>query len=117
MAHLHGALAMSQIVSVRTEELAGPALGWAIESIEGASQSAAGQLQLPFTRQLDDLAVEQLIAKHGVWVERGAHFNWLADTKRDPFERQPGETRAIAVYRAVVAAKLGSTVSVPVELI
>lgn len=105
------------MVSVRTEELAGPALNWAIESIEGAQQPTAGQLQLPFTRQLDESAVDLLIDKYAVWVERGAHFNWLADGSRNPFERQPGETRAIAVCRAVVAAKLGNTVSVPTELI
>ncbi|WP_322847031.1 hypothetical protein [Pseudomonas sp. B33.4] len=77
-------------------------------------QPVAGQLQLPFVQLLD---IERLIEKYVVWVVPGAYFAWLADTKRDPFERQPGETRAIAACRAIVAAKIGNTVSVPAELI
>lgn len=103
---------MSRMVSVRTEELAGPALDWAITAIEGDQQCTDGQLQL-FTR----IDAEQLIKKHGVWIERGYSYPWLADLTRDPCNRQPGETREIAVFRAVVFANLGTTVSVPAELI
>jgi hypothetical protein len=100
------------MVSVRTEELAGPALDWAINAIEGDQQPAAGQLQL--FAQID---AEQLIEKYGVWCERGYHYPWLASTEREPWHRMDGETRTIAVVRAVVFAKHGKTVSVPVELI
>jgi hypothetical protein len=41
----------------------------------------------------------------------------LADATNDPFSRQTGETRTIAVFRAVVFAKRGATVKVPAELI
>ena len=100
------------LVSVRTEELTGPALDWAISSIESEQQPFAGQLDLfalPNT--------EQLIEKYGVWVERGHQSPWLADTAGDPFNRQPGETRTIAVFRAVVFAMRGITVEIPAELI
>ncbi|MCU7217514.1 hypothetical protein [Pseudomonas sp. VE 196-7] len=100
------------MVSVRTEELTGPALDWAINAIEGDEQPVAGQLDL-FT-QLD---AEQLITKYGVWVDVGHHHSWLADMANDPFSRQAGETRTIAVFRAVVFAKRGATVKVPAELI
>ncbi|WP_236169596.1 hypothetical protein [Pseudomonas atacamensis] len=100
------------MVSVRTEELTGPALDWAINAIEGEQQPVAGQLDL--FAQPD---AEQLITKYGVWVERGHHSPWLADTARDPFNRQAGETRTIAVFRAVVFAKRGAAVKVPAELI
>jgi hypothetical protein len=100
------------MVRVRTEELAGPALYWAINAIDGDQQSAVGQLQL-FT-QID---ADQLIEKYGVWVERGYSYPWLADATHDPCNRQPGETREIAVYRAVVFANTGNTISVPAELI
>ena len=103
---------MKRLVSVRTEELTGPALDWAIGAIEGDQQPDTGQLDL-FT--LPD--AEQLITKYAVWVERGHQSPWLADTARDPFNRQPGETRTIAVFRAVVFAKRGATVSVPAEII
>ncbi|SDT98167.1 hypothetical protein [Pseudomonas yamanorum] len=109
---------MNRMVNVRTEELAGPALGWAIGSIEEPERPARGQLQLVFyASPIDDVQCEKLIAKYAVWVEPGHRFNWLADTKRDPFERQHGETKAIAVCRAVLAATIGNTVSVPAELI
>ncbi|KAB0510953.1 hypothetical protein F7R05_22430 [Pseudomonas koreensis] len=103
---------MSSMVSVRTEELTGPALDWAIDAIEGDQQPAAGQLGL---FALPD--AEQLITKYGVWVDVGHRHPWLADMANDPFNRQSGETQTIAVFRAVVFAKRGATVSVPAELI
>ena len=103
---------MNRMVSVRTEELTGPALDWAINAIEGEQQPAAGQLDL---FALPD--AERLITKYGVWVDVGHQHPWLADARNDPFNRQPGETRTIAVFRAVVFAKRGAAVKVPAELI
>lgn len=103
---------MNRMVSVRTEELTGPALDWAINAIEGDQQPGAGQMQL---FALPD--AKQLITKYGVWVDVGHLHPWLADMTNDPFNRQSGETRTIAVFRAVVFAKCGATVSVPAELI
>lgn len=103
---------MSRTVSVRTEELTGPALDWAINAIEGDQQPATGQMDL---FALPD--AEQLITKYGVWVDAGHRHQWLADATNDPCNRQPGETRTIAVFRAVVFAKRGATVKVPAELI
>lgn len=103
---------MSRLVSVRTEVLTGPALDWAINAIEGDQQPGTGQLHL---FALSD--AERLIMKYGVWCEAGQSDPWLADATNDPFNRQPGETRTIAVFRAVVFAKRGNTVKVPAELI
>jgi hypothetical protein len=103
---------MNRMVSVRTEELAGPALDWAINAIEGDRQPGTGQLQLFALPDAD-----HLITKYGVWVDVAHRHPWLADMTNDPFNRQPGETRTIAVFRAVVFAKLGAAVSVPAELI
>jgi hypothetical protein len=103
---------MNRLVSVRTEELTGPALDWAINAIEGDQQPDTGQLQLfvlPYA--------EQLITKYGVWVDSGHRHPWLADMTNDPHNRQPGETRTIAVFRAVVFAKRGAAVKVPAELV
>ena len=105
------------MVSVRIEKLTGPALGWAIEAIEGAASPAAGQLLLAFCAPpVDDAQCDRLIAKYAVWVEPGHGVNWVADTKLDPFQRVHGETRAIAVCRAVLAGAIGKTCSVPAEL-
>ncbi|MFJ2541068.1 hypothetical protein [Pseudomonas sp. NPDC087614] len=103
---------MSRMVSVRTEELAGPALEWAISAIEGDQQPGTGQLQLFAAPDAD-----HLITKYGVWVDVGHRHPWLADATNDPFNRQPGESRTIAVFRAVVFSKRGATLKVPAELI
>jgi hypothetical protein len=103
---------MSRLVSVRTEELSGSALRWVIRAIEGDQQPTAGQLQL---FALPD--AEQLITKYGVWVEDGHRHPCLADLTKNQFNRQPGEIRTIAVFRAVVFAKSGTTVKAPAELI
>ncbi|MCU0070642.1 hypothetical protein N8H71_03530 [Pseudomonas koreensis] len=103
---------MNRLVSVRIEELTGPALDWAINAIEGDQQPLAGQLDL---FALPD--AEQLITKYGVWVDVGHRHPWLADATNDPFNRQIGETRTVAVFRAVVFANRGATVEVPTELI
>lgn len=103
---------MSRLVSVRTEILADAALDWAINAIEGDQQPVAGQLEL-----FAPSDAEQLIEKYGVWVDVGHRHPWLADATSHPFNRQSGETRAIAVFRAAVFAKRGATVNVPAELI
>jgi len=103
---------MSRLVSLRTEELTCPALDWAINAIEGDQQLGAGQLDL---FALPD--AEQLITKYGVWVDVGHRHPWLADMANDPFNRQSGETRTVAVFRAVVFAKHGATVKVPSALV
>lgn len=106
------------MVSVRTKDLVGPALGWAIESIEGPAPAALGQLQLAFCAPpTDEAQCERLIAKYAVWVEPGHSVDWVADTKRDPFQRVHGETRVIAVCRAVLTEAIGKTCLVPAELI
>ena len=103
---------MGRMVKILTEELAGPALIWAIDSIDGDRQPMAGQLQL-----FAEIDADHLIEKYGVWVERGYSYPWLADATHDPCNRQPGDTREVAVCRAVVFALTGTTVSVPAELI
>lgn len=103
---------MNRMVSVPTDELTGPALDWAINTIEGDLQPDTGQMQL---FAMPD--AERLITKYGVWCEAGHSDPWLADLTNDPFNRQPGETRTIAVFRAVVFAKRGAAVKVPAELI
>lgn len=102
---------MSRMVSVRTEELTGPALAWAIESIEGAPPAARRRRPAATATRSGHRRAT------GVWCERGHRYPWLADLTNDPCNRQPGETRTIAVFRAVVFAKHGKTVSVPAELI
>lgn len=106
------------MVEVKAADLTGPVLTWALEQIEGAMPEPLGQLQLPFCPlSLDDETCERLIARYGVWVERGAHVPWVSSISLDPFDRQSGETRAEATVRAIVASIFGGIVRVPKELI
>ncbi len=110
---------MKCTVRVQTEELAGSALLWAIDSIEGTPPPLPGQMQLPFARQIDPATVDRLIAKYDVWIEPGWSCKWLANARvdHDPCERMPGETREAAVLRAIIAVQLGNVVSIPADLI
>jgi len=110
---------MKTMSKVKTEELAVAALLWAIDSIEGTPPPLPGQMQIPFTCQIDPAAVDRLIAKYNVWVEPGWSYKWLANARedRDPCERMPGETREDAVLRAIIAVQIGKVVSIPVDLI
>ena len=105
---------MSQMIKIRTDALTGRALEWAIETIEGCQPACTGQLQL-FANKIS-ASVDELIDKYAVWVDRGSQSTWLADTTRDPCNRQPGDTREEAVQRAVVFAKHGAVLSVPANL-
>lgn len=108
---------MSRLIKVQTCELAGKALLWAIELVDGPIPAAAGQLQLPLGGQaIDDVAGEYLIEKHSIWIDRGYSWPWLACVSGHPLDRQPGDTRAEAAARAVVHHARGETINVPQEL-
>ena len=109
---------MKTMSKVKTEELAGAALLWVIDSIEGAPPPLPGQMQLPFARQINAATVDRLIAKYNVWVETGRSYKWLANAREDRCGcgRMPGETREDAVLRAIIAVQLGDAVSVPLDI-
>jgi len=108
---------MPSMIKVSTCDLAGKALLWAVEMVDGPVPAAAGQLQLSLGDQvIDDATGEHLIQKHGMWIERGYSWPWLACVSGHPLDRQPGDTRAEAAARAVVHHARGETVSVPQEL-
>jgi len=109
---------MKGLIEVKAAYLSGPALCWALEQIEGELPKQSGQLQLAFCAQaIDSATTERLIDKHCVWIDVGAHVPWVASLVKDPFQRQPGDTREQAAGRAIVAARLGETVQVPKELL
>ena len=109
---------MKTMSKVKTEELAGAALLWVIDSIEGTPPPLPGQMQLPFARQINAATVDRLIAKYNVWVEPGRSYKWLANAREDRCgcARMPGETREDAVLRAIIAVQLGDAVSVPLDI-
>ncbi|MCB2253442.1 hypothetical protein KTQ74_16165 [Pseudomonas chlororaphis] len=108
---------MPSLIKVQTCDLAGRALLCAVEMVDGPMPAAAGQLQLPLGGQaIDEATGEHLIQKHGIWIERGYSWAWLACVSGNPLDRQPGDTRAEAAARAVVHHARGETTSVPKEM-
>ena len=108
---------MPVLIKMQTCDLAGKALLWAVESVDGPVPAPAGQLQLPLAGQaIDDATGEHLIQKHGLWIERGWSFPWLACMSGRAVDRQPGDTRAEAAARALVHHARGETIKVPEEI-
>lgn len=108
---------MTGLINVRTCELTGDALLWALEKTDGPLPTHAAQMQLPLGGQtVDDATGEHLIQKHCIWIEQGWSFPWLACLSGRAEDRQPGDTRAEAAARAVVHRARGETINVPKEL-
>ncbi|TRO39283.1 hypothetical protein JNO42_03830 [Pseudomonas putida] len=108
---------MPSMIKVPTCDLAGKALFWAVEMVDGPIPPPAGQLQLPIGGQaIDGATGEYLIQKHSIWIDRGSSWPWLACVSGHPLDRKPGDTRAEAATRAAMYHARSETVSVPREL-
>lgn len=121
---------MSEMIEVKTAELIGPALDWAVAKADGVSirllskdnPQEKWQVQKqwrmdgPYWPSQDWSQCGPLIAKHRVSIIYSDEVcNPCAWT--DSTADWHAETPIIAACRAIVAAKLGDTVQVPKELI
>ena len=128
---------MSEFVEVKTAELTGAALDWAVAMAEfwEADRPQDGQIRKgdvymlagPF--RLIGLGVDKFYSPSTNWAQGGPLIDeydvWLSDDEvvcvascsphADRFVIA-GETNLIAVCRAIVAAKLGDVVQVPAIL-
>ncbi|HCG1294837.1 TPA: DUF2591 family protein [Pseudomonas aeruginosa] len=121
---------MSETVEVKTCDLEGTALDWAVAVIEGYDL-----MKHPFRRAfIPNLGYcdyspstnwtfgGPLIEKHMVRThyaadtEKRADAGCIAQTWR-PYAEAYGRTLLIAACRAIVTARLGETINVPAELI
>lgn len=115
-----------EMIEIKTSELIGPALDWAVAKAEGLDcglwkkGSAPGYCVIikstffcPATKWSD---CGPLFEKYmiGFVVYSDAYFAVVARNEMHGYENGP--THLIAACRAIVAAKLGDTVSVPKEL-
>lgn len=120
---------MEELIEVKTAELSGAALDWAVGIAEEEKMFASACLAGPCARRLcadgdtrdyysPSTCWSQggpLISEHGVSVDFRPHskrwdaycMSWINDC----------ETPLIAACRAIVAAKLGDSVMVPRELV
>lgn len=133
---------MSVMKTVRTAELIGAALDWAVAKIEGVEtlmmSPRKGEPKKPFAL-FGSLALalggdgEQSYAPSACWhcggpliekykLDLGAPMEsvngpWNANTEWGHPLGQKGETPLIAACRAIVAANLGDEVQIPAELL
>ena len=119
---------MSQMIEVKTAELIGPALDWAVAKAECAP------VQLPasdvvwhkysgaYSPSTDWAQGGSLADKYKPDLQTTAQGEFAAylnnDTASpDPLIFESGPTYLVALCRAIVAAKLGDVVSAPAELV
>ncbi|PHM46574.1 phage protein NinX family protein [Xenorhabdus miraniensis] len=125
-------------MKIKTSELTGRALDWAVAMALGAEINGEGFLELPsghfvnkksryysFKPSTDWAQCGQLIDEYLGDVTRMefTDTHWVASCRAltvddfSIFKVQKGETPQIAICRAVVAAKLGEEVDIPDELV
>ena len=111
---------MSQMIEVKTAELEGAALDWAIGKVEAGDNWENEFFRLGWLQRwapsTDWSQGGLLIDEHRVLF--GQHFGvFVATIPGLAPTHAAGETHLIASCRVIVAAKLGDTVQVPAELV
>lgn len=119
---------MTEFVEVKTQDLSGAALDWAVSRAEGVEISLSGAHPHAVVdgRLVGNYAPSSKWDQGGPLIEKykldiGAPMEnnngpWNAATEWGHPNGYKGETPLIAACRAIVASVLGETVSVPKEL-
>lgn len=129
---------MTDLIEVKTSDLAGEALAWAVAKADGLEPRleaphygngwrvfrpslfpASGSRSERYDPHKNWALSGPLIRKNGISLHSPQHPDdcWAAWAKIDGKEIvMPGDTEIIAACRVVVAAKLGSLIQVPKEL-
>jgi len=122
---------MTDMIEVKTADLIGAALDWAVAKAEGMRQHTPDGLKHVYwysgdrcigthwSPSTDGSVGAPLIEKHRICLMPEYEGQWRADLFRDdeePLHSAEGSTPLIAVCRAVVATEFGLVVSIPAEL-
>jgi hypothetical protein len=122
---------MSEFADVKTADLEGAALDWAVAQVEGISVTLAGpaygngwrvrKIAYPsgkYSPSADWGQGGPLIDKHDVDIDgEGSYCEaWIWMDSSAKFLKAWGDTRLIASCRVIVESALGDTVQVPKEL-
>lgn len=112
-----------EMIEVKTAELIGPALDWATAKASGTKidDSRGKELRIdiapgfqsPWVPSVNWYQGGPLIDSHVTAINKTGTHTWWAHSEDRLGE---GETALIAACRAIVASKIGDTVSVPKEL-
>ena len=100
---------------MKTSELTGAALDWAVAKCEGLAKYI--EVVEGFKPSTDWVQGGAIIEREKIeleWGGNGGNENWWACINAD--EDHSGETPLIAAMRCYVASKLGDDVTVPEEL-
>ena len=124
-------------MKIKTSELTGPALNWAVAKCEGDEdylsvwKKTGARYWTPDTNWAQGGPIierEKITLNHGTGIREGFRWiaTWWADNSgmaKKPAQRwthnrhASGPTRLIAAMRCYVASKLGDEVDVPDELV
>ena len=109
---------------MKTSELTGPALDWAVAKCEYPEQSINTALGFPylvfgrFKPSTDWSQGGPIIEREGIRLHRSVvSGRWWADPESDPLRPVAGPTPLIAAMRCFVASRLGDEVEIPEELL
>lgn len=107
---------------VKTSELTGVALDWAVMTCEGYVQPRPVEWILGghFTPSTDWAHGGPIIDQNCIMFDHDRGFDskqpWRASLSIDPYNKIDGPTPLIAAMRCYVASKLGDTVEIPDKL-
>ena len=104
-----------EMIEVKTEDLTGRALDWAVSLADGKHRVCNGWFYENCNPSTDWGQCGPLVDSHDVDFAHALSSGYWASARIGL--RLHGQTRLIAACRAIVAAKLGGTVQVPKELI
>ena len=112
---------------MKTSDLTGPALDWAVATCMDVEWWAAEVPQdglfldygrsIRYTPSTDWSQGGPIIEREGIRLHRSFVTGcWWADPESDPFGPIAGPTPLIAAMRCLVASRLGDTIDIPEEL-
>lgn|SRR5574337_843930 len=112
-------------MKIKTSELSGAALDWAVAKCEG-DELAALNIQFPeqakhyrrVSPSSDWAQGGPIIEREGIGLNRGAGSRWMANIHTAGVDHlvRYGPTPLIAAMRCFVASRMGDEVDVPEEL-
>lgn len=119
---------MTDVTKIKTQDLTGPALDWAVAKCEGHNvrkQWSGFLFLMDIERQIAEWKPSTAWAQGGPIIEReriamkpnGCLEEWHANTQKYFDTWQYGPTPLVAAMRCYVASKLGDTVDIPNELL
>ena len=103
---------------MRTSELTGAALDWAVAKCEGVlmrwERSTHDEAPLEYSPSTDWAQGGAIIEREKIQIKENGHGHWFAKIGKGKWMR--GTTPLIAAMRCYVASKLGDEVELPEEI-